>query len=142
MKREIIEQRKFLAWLEKNGYQGVCIQTKGPYGKVGFNDVIAAGPFALIVWFEFKRETGETSAIQRYRHRKLKKLGHSCNVVYTSAQAEKIFKETVLQAQTLSRNVHPTRPRKPCVWISIAARSRKDKHHSFYLLNSPPPWVS
>lgn len=140
-KREIVEQDKFLKWARLNKYVAICIQTKGPYGTKGFNDVLALGPYSCNVFFEFKREKKKPEPLQRYRHRQLKKLGHPTHVVYTSEQAQKIFKEAILQAMAISRNVHQLRPKPPCRWILTAARSRKDNDHTFYLLDSPPPWV-
>ena len=124
-KREIVEQRKLVAILKKLGLIGLLLQTKGVYGKIGYPDVLALGPFKVHVLFEFKKEGEKPTKLQAYRHRRLSKLGHPTHVVYTAKEAMQIFRAAI-RAQRLSTRLDRIRLKQAGGGISTKAGSWQD----------------
>lgn len=103
---EKVEEKKFVLHVEARGGECVKQATFGPYGRVGLNDRITLLPLATTILFEFKRIGEFATRIQKNRHKKLRKLGFKCYVVYTCKEAIEICKR-VLRAKGLSAREYP-----------------------------------
>jgi hypothetical protein len=129
LKREIIEENKFVRKVRGLGWEAVKLTTAGPFGKKGFNDRLLIAPFGVQIFFEFKRKDERARILQSYRHRKLRRLGHKTHVVYSARQALKIsWKE--IQAKKVSIGLYRVRRRKARSRFLSSSRSREDHDHS------------
>lgn len=92
---EKTEENKFVKKVESRSGEAIKLQTQGPYGKGGYNDRLVLMPGRVIVLFEFKRQGKSATQRQNYRHRRFKKMGIPCYVVYTSAEAIQILDQEI-----------------------------------------------
>lgn len=98
-KLEKVEEGKFVLKVESHGWVCFKLRNDGPYGKNGFNDRLVLAENSVSALFEFKREGEGAEALQDFRHRCLKKLGHNTYVVYTCEEAYRILLDLVKQAR-------------------------------------------
>lgn len=115
-KREKVEETKFVRMCDEHGFPCPKMGGTGFYGTNGYNDRLPVLPGGKVIWFEFKREGGDTNKktyagkLQRWRHKQLKRLGHKSYVVYTAKEAWGILTEEV-GTKKVSDGIDSLRPK-------------------------------
>jgi hypothetical protein len=90
------EENKFKRKVEARGWEAIKLSMLGPYGRKGRNDRLVLAPWRTVVLFEFKDPDGKgVEKMQAYMHRKYRKMGFPCHVVYTCEQAWKILEKEI-----------------------------------------------
>lgn len=103
------EERKFVSKVATrlNG-EAIKLGTLGPYGVVGRNDRLVLLPGRVVLLIEFKREGEEPTDIQRYRHKKYRKMGFPVYVAITCEEALG-YCEAEIRSQAVSKKKHRVR---------------------------------
>lgn len=96
MDRERDVERKLCKLVEEAG--GRCDKFI-PDANSGMPDRLIMLPGGVLVWAETKRpQGGRLSALQRYQHGQLRKLGQRVEVVWSKDQAGKLVEELARKA--------------------------------------------
>lgn len=81
-------QRQARSFFTDCGYIVIKLTTLGPYGNIGWPDLLVLKPGAKVTFVEVKAPNGKVTELQAQRHRELRALGFEVLVLRAASELE------------------------------------------------------